>query len=97
MKYFKSLKNHFAVLGIDSAKKSFNQKIIITPLIYAVNSALTCAFLMHETISFRQFIESIYMSTTTFMIVIFFAIVTFKMTQIFALFGTIEEISENSE
>lgn len=97
MKYFQLVQKHLAVLGIDAAKKPFNRKIIMMFLLFAIESVLNCTLLVQETVSIRDFIDSIYLTTTAMIVAIFFAIAAFEMTKIFKVIDGMEEISNNSE
>lgn len=97
MKCFQSIQKNISTLGIDSTKKPFNQRVLKIFLIYVVNCVLICAFLVRQTGSFREFIEGIYMAVATLLVVILFAIATFKMSDIFTFIEIMEEIIESSK
>lgn len=97
MKYFQAVQKHLTILGIDAAQRPFNQKTIIIFLLYALNSTFIFVFLVNETISFREYIDAIYMTAASIAINIHFTFVAIKMEKLFAFFGTMEDIIENSE
>lgn len=97
MKYFQSVLKHLTILGIDATQRPLNQKIIMIFLLYALNSTLIVVFLVNETISFREYIDAIYMTAASIAINIHFTFVAIKMEKLFAFFGTMQEIIENSE
>lgn len=97
MKYLRSVLKYAALLGISSTQRPFNRRILITFLLYAVNSALYCAFPILEKVGFEEYIIDIYIASATVMVIIFFAIAAFKMANIFTLLGKAEDIAESSE
>lgn len=97
MKYFGTVQKHLAILGIDSTRKPFNLKALGIFLLYAVNSALICIYLIRDTSNLKDSIIVIYMASASVLVTSFFVIIVVKMTKLFRVFECMEDIAKSSE
>lgn len=97
MKYFQLAQKYLAFLGISSTQEPINQRILVTSMLYAVTWVSMCAFLIREAISFKEYIDAIFMITATITLYIQFAIIAFQPKKIFTIIEAMENIDESSE
>lgn len=66
-------------------------------MIYTVNTASICVLLARETFSFREYIDTIYLTITSIAFNLQLGNLIFTMKKLFTIIGMIEGTIENSE
>lgn len=97
MKIFPSTVNFLAVLGITAQSRPFNVRILITLTILGTLVTLMCAFFFFESKSFKDYTESIYMSSVTIALFLTYSFVVWKKENIFQFIDCWEKIAESSK
>lgn len=97
MQLFQSIQRSLAMMGIGWNQHRSNLKIFMTFVLYWSLVALYCSFLLLEADEFREYMDTVYLISSTTMIALCFMNFVWKMAIIFKMIHEIEEIVENSE
>lgn len=97
MKPLQSGKENWAMLGISPSQSLISLKFLMALFIIVANAGLNWAFLIYEADSFREYTNSIFITSTTTMVAVCFGILAFQRPRIYKLFYFTEEQIEKSE
>lgn len=97
MKLFRTFRTNFNRIGISANEPIINRKSVLSYLFFGLNSIFYFAFLFHEAKSFREYTDSIYMTTATLLFAISFTIVSLIGHKIFSLIEFAEKFFGESE
>lgn len=97
MQLFQSNQKSFEMMGLSSNLHRFNFKALMTFLLYWTLSILYGTFTLLEANEFREYMDSVYLTSATTVMAISFMIFVWKTEDIFHLIHEIEEIVEMSE
>lgn len=98
MKIFQSTKKYLAIVGIVAqSRRPFNMRTLATLSGFAIMIILICTFLFCEANSFKDYTESIYMSSVSIAIFSTFSFVIWKRENIFQFIDCWEKIAEASK
>lgn len=101
MKSFQSAVEYLASLGITQSQamqsNPFNVKNIVHMLLFGITAYLCGAFLIYTANSFKDYTESIYISSVTMLVFVVFVILIWKMENVFKFIETWKKTSEQSK
>lgn len=101
MKLYQSAQRQFALLGISSQlliqKYPFNEKILLMSFSYICKIISFCMFMYYNVNTFREYTDSIYVTSTVVLIVICYANVVFRVAGFFKFIDSCDEIVATSE
>lgn len=102
MKLFKSIRQNFALLGIDldqshQKHRFFSGKILIVYSCYWLNIISYCVFLRREAHNFSEYMEVIFRIFLPIVITTCFTVIVFKVENLFELFESCERIVNKSK
>lgn len=95
MKLFEIVRRNFAILGISPHKHPFNRNSLETFFICGLSCILCGVFLICNANTFREYTESIYMTTMQMVIASIFTIVVVKTSKLFQFVDDFEKYIEN--
>lgn len=96
MKIFQSTVKFLESLGITLQSRSLNVRSSITIILLGTMTSLICAFLFCEASNFKEYTESIYMSSVTIAIFTTYLFVIWKREHLFQFIDCWEEIAVTS-
>lgn len=100
MKLFQSVQKNFAVLGIIRPSQPiqtqyhFNKKILKISLWFCLEFILNGTFLAFVACTFREYTHTIYTTSASIMVIIYYAILVFKTAKLFELIDNFEKVFE---
>lgn len=101
MKLYQSVQRQFAVLGINSQlliqKYPFNRTILLMFFSYICNIISFCIFMYYDVNTFREYTDSIYVTSTDVLVVICFGNVVFGVAGFFKFIDNCVELVASSE
>lgn len=97
MKIFESTVKFLETVGITSQSHALNVRTLSTIATFGTMVTLICAFLFFEASSFKEYTESIYMSSVTIAILVTFVFVIWKRENIFQFIDCWEKIAATSK
>lgn len=97
MKIFESIIKYFAAIGITAQSRPFNMQNLLTFVVFAIMMVVVGEFLFFEASSFREYTESIYISSIIFTIFVTFLFIIWKRENIFQFIDCFEKIAETSK
>lgn len=97
MKIFQSTKQFLANVGIAPDSRPFNLRNSLTLLVFGITVILVSSFLFCEANTFKEYTESIYMTSVSWAIFITFLSVIWKKEYIFLFTDQWEKIAETSK
>lgn len=101
MIYFQSVRKSLAILGINLGHSStinqLNGKTLISFFILGSDIFSHFVYLFNEAGSFRDYTDSIYLTTANLAIAICFTILVFQMKNIIELIDGVQKVVDNSE
>lgn len=97
MKFLEAGLKNIAVMGFRPNHSQLNVKFLLATFFIVLNAALNLGFLLIEAQTFLEYTNSIFMTLTTAMIAACFAILAYKINNLFSKLKTAEEITEASE
>lgn len=96
MKIFQSTIHFLETLGITSQTRPINVRSLVTILAFGTMTILICASFW-EANNFKEYTESIYMSSVTIVIFVTFLFVIWKKENVFEFIDCWEKIAETSK
>lgn len=97
MKIFQSIQNQFAILGINSQQQNLNPKIIVGAIFLGVCIVLQSAAIFEPTNEFKEYIDCVYMTSTTIIVSTIFVVLVFSMRILFEFIEMVEGLINESE
>ena len=101
MKLFQSVQRQFAELGINSQQLiqtyPFNRTILLISFSYVCNIISYSSFMYYEANTFREYTDSVYVTSTNVLVAICFAIVVLQVEGFFKFISCCVEIVATSE
>lgn len=97
MKIFQSTVEFLAIVGITPQSRSFNIRSLLALMAFAIIVILVCAFLFCEASNFKEYTESIYISSVSIAIFSTYSFVIWKKDNIFLFIDCWESIAVTSE
>lgn len=102
MKLFQSIQLNLAVLGIFpnhsmQTQYGFNVKIFKVAFFQGLYGILSCLFFVYEAHTFREYTDTIYMTSATIMVMLYFLILLVKRTKFFEFVNRFEKFVNDRE
>lgn len=101
MKFFQSIQEYFAIMGINSSQSvdvhPFNRSNLITLLIFCMLVITSNKFLLFEAKYFEEYIDSFYLTCTGTLAAINFVVIIWKMTKVFEFIKGLESVVHRSK
>lgn len=97
MKIFQSTKKFFVDVGIAPDDRYFNVRSSLTLLVFVIMATLICSFLFFEASNFKEYTESIYITSVTIAIVSTYLMVIWKKEYIYLFIDYWEKIAAASK
>lgn len=101
MKFFESLKNYFAIFGLNSYQSiqshSFNDRNKTALLFFIISSTVSFVFLFHSASSFKDYTDAVNMTAIKILGTLVMAISIWKLMESFKFAETFESIVKKSE
>lgn len=98
MKFFKSIKQHFAIVGINSfqsiQKRRFNSRNVF---VISINLTQAILYVFYEATSFREYVMSVFVFSTLIVVNIAFPAFIWKMPKVFELMNNFEKTINKSK
>ena len=98
---FDTVKSHFTVMGVNSVqakrKNPLNFKNVTVILMTSIEGTLSGIFVFCEANSFREYVESIFVFSTIFIVNIVFLHFIWNMSKVFELMNNIEKTVNKSK
>lgn len=97
MKIFQSTLEFLAFIGITAESRPFNVRNLLVLLTFGTMVTLICTFLLREASTFKDYTDSIYMSSVTIAITTTFLSLIWKKENVFQFIDFWEEIAKTSK
>lgn len=102
MQLFQSVQMNLAILGICPSQSmqiscGFNGKMLKVAFFHGLSGILSCLFFVYEAHTFREYTDSIYMTSATIMVILYFLILILKMAKLFEFIDDFEKVISDSE